>query len=216
MKYTMTCGGSFPPFRFAVLPVASTASSTASRGTQDASTPREIQSLNRSSATPPVCAITRDHPDTRHETAGRSQDQPKLSGIESWPDELRRAIMHSRILLPVLTPAYFTSPWNVAEWRTFEMRESVSDTPLIVPVALRSSERYPPYAQTRQFFNATEFPARTSDWTSDHLRNVRSLAEQIARMLERVPPFRPDFPDVEPEDITADSLQIPESPPRLL
>jgi hypothetical protein len=36
-KYTMTCGGSFPPFRLAVFPVAS---STASRGTQDTSTPR--------------------------------------------------------------------------------------------------------------------------------------------------------------------------------
>jgi len=32
----MTCGGSFPPERFAPLPVASTASSTASLGTADA------------------------------------------------------------------------------------------------------------------------------------------------------------------------------------
>ena len=66
-KYTMMCGGSLPPFRFAPLPVASTASSTASRGTQDASTPREIQSLKRPSATLPRSTITRDH-------AG---DQPK-------------------------------------------------------------------------------------------------------------------------------------------
>ena len=57
----ITCGGSFPPFRFAPFPVASTASSTASRGTQDASTPREIQSLKRPPATLPVCVITRDH-----------------------------------------------------------------------------------------------------------------------------------------------------------
>jgi hypothetical protein len=56
-KYTITCGGSFPPFRFAPFPVASTASSTASRGTQDASTPREIQSLKRPSATLPVCDL---------------------------------------------------------------------------------------------------------------------------------------------------------------
>ena len=43
----MTCGGSFPPDRFAALPVASIASSTASRGTADASTPSEIQSVRR-------------------------------------------------------------------------------------------------------------------------------------------------------------------------
>ncbi len=42
---------------FAPFPVASTASSTASRGTQDASTPREIQSLKRPSATLPVCDL---------------------------------------------------------------------------------------------------------------------------------------------------------------
>src|ERR1035438_4062297 len=82
----MTCGGSFPPLRFAPFPVASTASSTASRGTQDASTPREIQSLKRLSATLPVCVITRDHADSqpKHPVATRrtNQDQLKLSGIE--------------------------------------------------------------------------------------------------------------------------------------
>src|SRR6185312_9945084 len=81
----MTCGGSFPPLRFAPLPVACTASSTASPGTQDASTPREIQSLSRPSATPPVCVITRDHAGNqpKHPVATRrdERDQNKLSGI---------------------------------------------------------------------------------------------------------------------------------------
>ena len=63
---------SFPPFRFAPFPVASTASSTASRGTQDASTPREIQSLKRPSATLPVCVITRDH-------AGKQPKHPAVT-----------------------------------------------------------------------------------------------------------------------------------------
>ena len=51
------------PTRFAVLPVASIASSTASRGTQDASTPREIQSVRRRPATTPVWVIDADHAD---------------------------------------------------------------------------------------------------------------------------------------------------------
>src|ERR1700679_2054845 len=97
-KYTMTCGGSLPPFRFAVFPAASTASSTASRGTQDASTPREIQSLKRPSATPPVCVTLRDHAASRHIHAGRSQDQNWLSDIAHRPDEPpreSRAKVHS-------------------------------------------------------------------------------------------------------------------------
>src|SRR5487761_1692837 len=83
----MTCGGHFPPFRLADFPVASTASSTTSRGTQDASTPREIQSLKRVPATSTVCVITRDHAHNQPERPGATrradQDQLKLSGIGS-------------------------------------------------------------------------------------------------------------------------------------
>src|SRR5271167_1387727 len=92
----MTCGGSFPPFRFAPSPVASTASSTASRGTQDASTPREIQSLSRPSATLPVCVIARDHAgqQAKHPATTRqtNQDQLKLSGIESSGGKVRELV----------------------------------------------------------------------------------------------------------------------------
>src|SRR5712691_8532843 len=91
----MTCGGSFPPLRFAPFPVTSTASSTTSRGTQDASTPREIQSLKRPAATLPVCVITRDHagcqpehPEVTHRT---DKDQLKLSGIGIIPQDVLRA-----------------------------------------------------------------------------------------------------------------------------
>jgi len=73
-KYTMTCGGSFPPRLFADLPAASTASPTMSRSTHDASTPREIQSLSRP-ATHPVCSTNRDHdaPDAK------PQAEPKIT-----------------------------------------------------------------------------------------------------------------------------------------
>src|SRR5271169_1095569 len=98
----MTCGGSLPPFRLAPLPVTSTASSTASRGTQDASTPREIHSLNRS-ATLPVCFITRDHAGSQaqHPAAarpGQNQDQLTLSGIVSRLRDLlmlRHRVVHT-------------------------------------------------------------------------------------------------------------------------
>src|SRR5579872_1714205 len=86
----MTCGGSFPPARFAALPVTSIASSTASRGTADASTPSEIQSVSRPPATTPVCVIDADHagPAPAAQVNTRpgnrvNQDQLRLSGIES-------------------------------------------------------------------------------------------------------------------------------------
>ncbi|MGH3409404.1 MAG: hypothetical protein ACRDRJ_43960, partial [Streptosporangiaceae bacterium] len=68
------------------------------RGTRDASTPREIQSLKRLSAMLPVCVITRDHADNQPKPAGATrqanQDQLRLSGIVPGADENRcREIM---------------------------------------------------------------------------------------------------------------------------
>ena len=61
--YTITCGGSLPSDRFACRPVTLTTASTASRGTEDASTPSEIQSVSRPPATTPAFCVTRpDHP----------------------------------------------------------------------------------------------------------------------------------------------------------
>ena len=53
-------------FSQVAVPVAATASSTTSRGTDDARTPSEIQSVTGPPpAMPPVCAMTRDHAEPR-------------------------------------------------------------------------------------------------------------------------------------------------------
>src|SRR6516162_7459121 len=82
----MTCGGSFPSDRFAALPAAVIASSTASLGTEEASTPSEIQSVRRPpAATTPLCAMTSDHARPAAALASE-QDQTRLSGIGLRPD----------------------------------------------------------------------------------------------------------------------------------
>src|SRR6266566_1099484 len=84
----MTCGGSFPSDRFAALPAAATASSTASLGTEEASTPSEIQSVNRPpAATTPLCVMTSDlaGPAARSRRDAPEQDQTRLSGIDPGP-----------------------------------------------------------------------------------------------------------------------------------
>src|ERR1017187_1379495 len=86
----MTCGGSFPPDRFAPLPAAAIASSTASRGPEEASPPSETQSVSRPpAATTPFCVIRRDHAGQQAEhhatTRPGTKDQLTLSGIASKP-----------------------------------------------------------------------------------------------------------------------------------
>ena len=82
--------GSLPSDRLACLPAAATASSTASRGTNAASTPRETQSVSRPpAATTPLSAISRDH--AGHQAQYRGPTRPTtdinftLSGIASTP-----------------------------------------------------------------------------------------------------------------------------------
>src|ERR1022692_32964 len=83
----MTCGGSFPSDRLACFPAAATASSTASRGTNAASTPSDTQSVSRPAATTPLSAISRDHaghqPEHHAATRPGTEDQLRLSGIGS-------------------------------------------------------------------------------------------------------------------------------------
>jgi MinD-like ATPase involved in chromosome partitioning or flagellar assembly len=136
---------------------------------------------------------------------------------ESLPDSMRHALLHSRLLLPILTPAYFSSTLHMAEWRTFELRESLTDTEtsLIVPVVLRKPRRYPEFVMNRLLTDVTTFPPRPSDWTKKNIESVRHLAERIAWMLRDVPPFRPDFPLVNPADVVAEIPQGSELP-RLL
>jgi hypothetical protein len=70
VKYTITCGGSFPSERRAPRPVTRIASSTASRGTDEANTPSETKSVNRLPATTSTSRSTaQDHPDRWHSTA---------------------------------------------------------------------------------------------------------------------------------------------------
>jgi hypothetical protein len=70
VKYTITCGGSFPSERRAPRPVTLIASSTASRGTDEANTPNETRSVNRLPATTSTSCVTpQDHPGWQPSTA---------------------------------------------------------------------------------------------------------------------------------------------------
>src|SRR5215472_3700195 len=78
------------------------ASSTTSRGTHDAKTPSEIQSVSRPPATTSVCAMTRDHA-RAHPCAKRkppNQDQLKLNGIAILGPKGHRRGYRLNALLP--------------------------------------------------------------------------------------------------------------------
>lgn len=46
-----------------------------------------------------------------------------------WPGLLERRLQDGRVLVAVLSPRYFESPWCLAEWHTARAREETSDWP---------------------------------------------------------------------------------------
>jgi MinD-like ATPase involved in chromosome partitioning or flagellar assembly len=124
-----------------------------------------------------------------------------------FPDSVTEALRRSRLMLAVLTPAYFQSTWSVAEWRTFEERERVSKVQgLIIPVLVREDSHggFPDWVTNRQVFRASELfiPGQLKlERTSQSMATIASLAQTISSRLDAVPPSRLEFSIVEPADV---------------
>lgn len=123
-----------------------------------------------------------------------------------WPEQVKRALLRSRLLLSVITPAYYNSKWTLAEWATFVARAALSlegsashDMPkLVFPVI---------FDGTRVFYAPELSHHRPAEMLYSYylekgaMQSTAELAEDITKALRDVPSFRPDFPLVEQADV---------------
>jgi MinD-like ATPase involved in chromosome partitioning or flagellar assembly len=141
---------------------------------------------------------------------------------QSWPEALRDALGRAKLLVPLLTPAYFSSTWNIAEWFTFEAREKLVKRPgepiepLILPVVLMNGDIFPNYAQARQWLNLSglfnPYMVKGSKSERRLAGEIRIIAEDVVQRLDRVPPWSPDFPIVDPQESTLRPASQPSLP----
>lgn len=129
----------------------------------------------------------------------------------AWPDMLARALRRSKVLLSVLSPPYFRSPWCVAEWSSMVAREKmlglgteVSPRLLIHPIVYADGKHFPAEAHRNysRDFSKWNYPYssfKESRAYLDFFDAVEVLAQEIAARLDEVPPWQPDFPIVRPE-----------------
>ncbi|MEU4739155.1 toll/interleukin-1 receptor domain-containing protein [Actinosynnema sp. NPDC023658] len=140
-----------------------------------------------------------------------------MPGAVHWPANLRHALRHSKIMVQLLTPQYFRSPWCVAEWKSMLAREEMlglaspeRSQGLIFPILYSDSENFPMEARTRAWRDFKEFAypdpvyQQTHDFIRFH-RRVNELAADLVELLQQVPPWQPDWPDVD----TPDPLLLP-------
>jgi hypothetical protein len=143
------------------------------------------------------------------------------SGV-SWPDELKRRLRHSRLLVAVWSPQYFRSRWCMAEWRSFREREAAlglfnAERPRGLVYPIRYSDRAHFHVdakrtQCRKDFSELNYPMPVFKKSERYLEFddiVRQMAQELADRLEQCPEWQSNFPIVEPEPLSPVVLDKP-------
>lgn len=147
-------------------------------------------------------------------------DQIEVS--QYWPDALSSVLATSRYLLAVWSPQYFTSTWCVAEWQSMLAREQILGIPgplrtrgLVYPVVYSDGESFPSEArqvQERRDLSAFGIPypqfSKSLAYLDFHA-TVRSIAEDLAPIIDDAPDWQEGWPIKRPESFDPPPVQIP-------
>jgi hypothetical protein len=145
-------------------------------------------------------------------------DEPRIfvdwnqqTGV-SWPDNLERALLRSKVMVAVFSPPYFRSEWCLAEWESMLERHrtlgyGTADHPrhLVLPVRYADGKHYPPEAQAAQQRDFTpwnkplpyEIYSRSRDYVEFYTA-VQKFAEEVAERIAGAPPWDPTWKVVRP------------------
>ena len=129
-----------------------------------------------------------------------------------WPSNLQHALLHSKIMIQLLTPPYFDSDWCLAEFRSMRAREELlglagagQSQGLIYPILYGDSENFPPEARERSWvdFKDVAYPdpsyQQSPEYGNLH-RKVTVLAGDLGQLIPQVPEWRADFPLIDTPD----------------
>jgi hypothetical protein len=138
-------------------------------------------------------------------------DKGMSRGVD-WSAVLGKALLHSKIMVPLFTPPYFESRWCMAEWESMRARERLlglasADRPqgLVYPILYSDSNNFPDAAKaiSRWDFKKLAIPEPVFQKSRDYIRfhrKVTELAEDLVELLKEVPEWQPDWPVIEPPD----------------
>lgn len=132
----------------------------------------------------------------------------------SWPLHLARSLSRSRLMVALMSRAYFQSDWCLLELGLMQRREQEQAlrTPekpygLIIPVVIDDGDCFPHAVQAMQNVALHEFAnpfIRLDSPRQEALTEVlkRQLCPAIEKALEHVPPFDPSWADHASEHFT--------------
>ncbi|MGW4522409.1 TIR domain-containing protein [Amycolatopsis sp. NPDC004378] len=117
-----------------------------------------------------------------------------------WPNELKSALLRSRVLVPVVSPKYFRDEWCLAEWFSMADREALgTGRQLIYPVIFCDSRNFPAWAFERRLRDLQEWNHpfehfQTAPAYLDFNQEIKRIAVDLEELIERAPEWRADFP----------------------
>ena len=127
-------------------------------------------------------------------------DYSELNLGDSLTEQTTSSLLQSKLLLAILTPAFFKSQWCAREWATFHYKEQISDSksPLIFPIYVRGKEMMPSWAISRRLFDMSNVPLHAPAFTDKRqslkmTEQIQRLAKEVAQLLPKVPPFDPKW-----------------------
>jgi len=139
-------------------------------------------------------------------------DLTGVTGGSDFGTAIENALLRSKILVAVLTPAYFTSPHCGREWRTFEAREK-GDSPLILPILLQEQpDGLPAVLASRLYLKAP------NDSLVSLIKNTHDVgyAEFLRRAADAIAAAVPKAPEYDPQASVAPERALLDEPAELL
>ncbi|MGN7805777.1 TIR domain-containing protein [Ensifer sp. 22521] len=149
-------------------------------------------------------------------------DRAQPVGVE-WPDNIKHALKHSRMMVAVWTPPYFRSHWCIAEWESMLAREqrfaslgTVNRMRLVYPVKYSDGRNFDERAQRIQVKDLSSFGYHLPNFREavaymEFYEAVRDVAEDVEARLATAPDWEPDFPlvNVDPIIQTGPRVRLP-------
>ncbi|HBL30847.1 MAG TPA: hypothetical protein DD490_28765 [Acidobacteria bacterium] len=139
------------------------------------------------------------------------RDEDSLKTGTTWPLALQQGLHRSKVVVAVLSPSYFRSPWCRAEWSSMRQREQQlglrtqgRTRGLIYPICFHDGDCFPPDAKDIQHkdlsrWNRASPSFRRTVGYDKFLSEVQIIAEELAGLLQTVPAWQEDFPILLPE-----------------
>ncbi|SCX26052.1 hypothetical protein DSM25558_3919 [Agrobacterium sp. DSM 25558] len=139
-------------------------------------------------------------------------DFAQATGVR-WPNNIRDALLRSRVMVAIWTPPYFRSDWCMAEWESMLEREKylydsgvIQAKGLVYPVVFSDGKNFHPRAKDTMHKDLSHLNYR-HDCFRDSPKYlefddaIRAIAEELEGHISAAPNWNSAFPIINPDDV---------------